>query len=72
METLFLGSMLMIIIIANLAWEPVSQDLYPWLHSNSVILPRDIAQNQFSPANLVGSYFRMYTLGKGLVELLEP
>ena len=29
MEMLFLGSMLMIIIITNLAWEPVSQDLYP-------------------------------------------
>ena len=29
MEMLFLGSMLIIIIIKNLAWEPVSQDLYP-------------------------------------------
>ena len=28
MEMLFLGSML-IIIVTNLAWEPVSQDLYP-------------------------------------------
>ena len=36
MEMLFLGSMLMIIIVTDLAWEPVSQDLYPWLHSNSV------------------------------------
>ena len=29
MEMLFLGSILMIIIVTNLAWEPVSQDLYP-------------------------------------------
>ena len=29
MEMLFFGSMLIIIIIKNLAWEPVSQDLYP-------------------------------------------
>ena len=29
METLFLGCVLMIIIVTNLAWEPVSQDLYP-------------------------------------------
>ena len=29
MEMLFLGSMLMFIIVTNLAWEPVPQDLYP-------------------------------------------
>ena len=29
MEMLFLGSKLMIIIVTDLAWEPVSQDLYP-------------------------------------------
>ena len=29
MEMLFLGSMLMIVTVTNLAWEPVSQDLYP-------------------------------------------
>ena len=29
MEMLFLGSMLIIIIVTNFAWEPVSQDLYP-------------------------------------------
>ena len=28
-EKLFLGSMLMIVIITNLTWELVSQDLYP-------------------------------------------
>ena len=39
METLFLGSMLMIIIVTNHAWEPVSQDLYPWSHSNSMSIP---------------------------------
>ena len=29
MEMLFLDSMLMIIIVTDLGWEPVSQDLYP-------------------------------------------
>ena len=29
METLFLGYVLMIIIETNLAWEHLSQDLYP-------------------------------------------
>ena len=29
MEMLFLGSMLMITIVTNLAWEPISQALYP-------------------------------------------
>ena len=29
MEMLFLGSMLILIIVTNLAWEPVSQDLSP-------------------------------------------
>ena len=33
---LFLGSMLLILIVTNLAWEPVSQELYPWSHSNSI------------------------------------
>ena len=60
-EILFLDSMLMIIIVTNLAWEPVSQDLYPWLHSSSIILPRDLAWNPFSLVNLVpvisGRYF---------------
>ena len=28
MEMLFSGSMLIIIIVTNLAWEPVSQDMY--------------------------------------------
>ena len=39
MEMLFLGSMLMILIVTNVAWEPVSQDLSPWLHSNSISHP---------------------------------
>ena len=30
---LFLGSVLIITIVTNLAWEPVSQDLYSWLHT---------------------------------------
>ena len=29
MEMLFLGSILIIIIVTNLAWESLSQDLYP-------------------------------------------
>ena len=29
MEMLSLDSMLMIIIVTDLGWEPVSQDLYP-------------------------------------------
>ena len=36
MEMLFLDSMLRIIIVAHLAWEPISQDLSPWLHSNGI------------------------------------
>ena len=48
MEMLFLGSMLILIIVTNLAWEPVSQDLSPCLHSNSSISPRDIVLNSFS------------------------
>ena len=52
-EMLFLDSTLMIIIVTNLAWEPISQDLYPWLHSSNIILPRDLAWNPFSLVNLV-------------------
>ena len=29
MEMLFLGSILMIVTVTDLAWEPVSQDMYP-------------------------------------------
>ena len=65
MNMLFLGSMLMIIIVTNLAWEPVSQDLYPWLHSSSIILPRDLAWNPFSLVNLVAKLSLHVCLGKG-------
>ena len=64
METLFLGSMLMIIFVTDLAWEPVSQDLYPWLHRNS-ISPREVALNLFSLANLVPKLSQDICLGKG-------
>ena len=43
MEMLFLGSMLMIIIVTNYTWEPVSQDLVPLITQQQYILPRDIA-----------------------------
>ena len=69
-EMLFLDSMLMIIIVTNLAWEPIPQDLYPWWHSKSIILPRDFAWNPFSLVNLVPKLSQDDALGKGLVELL--
>ena len=72
MEILFLGSMLMIIIVTNLAWEPVSQDLYPWLHSNSRSCPERLPITHSLWLILCQSYLRMYALGKGLVELLQP
>ena len=67
---LFLDSMLMIIIVTNLAWEPIPQDLYPWWHSKSIIFPRDFAWNPFSLVNLVPKLSQDDALGKGLVELL--
>ena len=65
MEMLFLGSMVMVIIVTNLAWEPVSQDLYPWWHSSSVSRPEKFAQNPFSLVNLVTQLSQDVCLWKG-------
>ena len=71
MEILFLGSMVMIIIVTNLAWEPISQDLYPCLHSNSISC-KETLSGTYSPwLILYQSYLRMYVLGKGLIDLLQ-
>ena len=69
MEMLFLGSML-IIIVTNLAWEPVSQDLYPWWHSNSIYCPERLSGPCCPWLILCQSYLMTYVLGKGLVKLL--
>ena len=70
-EMLFLGSMLMILIVTNLAWECVSQDLSLRLHSNSISHPETFTQNPFSLANLVPKLPRMCALGKDLVDCLQ-
>ena len=70
MEMLFLGSMLMIIIVTNLSWEPVPQDLYPWLHSNNISRPEKVPGNSSPWLILCQTCLRMYALGKGLWELL--
>ena len=72
METLFLGSMLMIIIVTNLAWEPVSQDLYPRLHSNSIPCPETLPRTLSPWLILCQKLSQDVCLGKGLVELLKP
>ena len=64
MEMLFLGSMVMVIIVTNLAWEPVSQDLHPWWHSSSISHP-DLAWKPFSLAKLVPRLSQVVCLGKG-------
>ena len=71
MEMLFLGSMVMIIIVTNLAWEPISQDLYPCLHSNSISCIETLSGNCCPWLILYQSYLRMYVLGKGLIDLLQ-
>ena len=65
MEILFLSTMLMIVIVTNCAWGPVSQDSYPWLHSNSLSRPERDAWNPFSLANLVLKLSQQVCLGKG-------
>ena len=55
----------MIIIVTNHAWGPVSQDSYPWLHSNSISRPERDAWNPFSLANLVLKLSQEVCLGKG-------
>ena len=66
-----LGSMLMIIIVTNLAWEPVCQDLCLWLHCNSISGPETLSGTCSPWLILCQSYLRMYVLGKGLMELLQ-
>ena len=63
MEMLLLGSMLIIIIVTNLAWEPVSQDLYQ-ITQQQYISPRDIVWKLFSLANLVPKLSQDVCLGK--------
>ena len=58
---LSLGSMLMIIIVTNLAWEPV-------FSATLSLSQRYVAWNPFSLANLVQSYL-WHALGKGLIKL---
>ena len=56
----------MIIIVTNLAWEPVSQDVYPWLHSNSIRCPETgVTHNLFSLAHLVLRLSQDVCLRKG-------
>ena len=66
----FLGSILMIIIVTNLAWEPVSQDLHPWWHSSSISHP-DLAWKPFSLAKLVPKLSQDVCLGKGSGGILQ-
>ena len=72
MEMLFLGSMVMIITVTNLAWEPISQDLYPWLHSNSISCIETLSGTCSPWLILYQSYLRMHAFERGLVELLQP
>ena len=51
----------------NLAWELVSQDLYPWLHSNSISCPETLSGTCFPWLILCQSYLKMYVLEKGLI-----
>ena len=71
-EMLFLGSTLMIIIVTNFAWGPLSPDLYPWLHSSSISCPETLPRTCSPWLILCQSYLRIYSLGKDLVELLQP
>ena len=56
----------------NCNWEPVSQDVYPWSHSNSVSCPERLSRTCSPHIILYPSYLRMYAMGKGLVGLLKP
>ena len=62
----------MIIIVTNLAWEPVSQQQY--ISPRNMVL-RNSPELSGTPSFwllLNWSYLRMCDLGKGLVELLQP
>ena len=67
---LFLGSMLMIIIVRNLSWGPVSQ-IAPLITQQQHIEPREHSGNRSPWLILCQAYLRTYALGKGLVELLQ-
>ena len=55
----------MIIIVTNHASEPVPQDLVPLITQQQYILPRDIAQDPFSLADLMPKLSYDGCLGKG-------
>ena len=61
---LFLGSMLMTIIVTNLAWGPVSQDLSPWWHSNRLPCPQTLPRAR-SPWLVSGQLSQDVCLGGG-------
>ena len=63
-EILFLGSMLMIIIVTTLAWEPVSQEV-PLITQQQYVSPRVSCPELFSLANLVPKLSQDVCLGKG-------
>ena len=72
MEMLFLGSILMIIIVTNLAWDLFLKTCTPY-YTTIVYLAQKHCLEPCSPwLILCQSYLRMYALGKALVELLEP
>ena len=72
MEMFFLDSMLMIIIVTSLTWEPVSTEVYPWLHSNSISSSETLPITGSPWLIMCQSQLRMNALGKGPVELLKP
>lgn len=73
MGMLFLGSMLMIMIVTDLSWEPVSPRSVPLDYTTAIYLTQiHFAQILFFLANLIQKLSQNVTLGKGLVELLKP
>ena len=68
-EMLFLGSVLMIIILTHLAWEPVSQEV-PLITQQQYISPRVSCPELLSLANLVPKLSQDVCLGKGFDGLL--
>ena len=64
---LFLDSTLIIIIVTNLAWKPISQDLYPWLHMGNILLyisPETLPRTN-SPWIILCQLFQDIFFGKG-------
>jgi len=64
LEMLFLGYVLMIIIVTNLAGNLFLKTCTPD-YTATVYLPRDVAQNVFSQDNLVPKLSQDVFLGKG-------